>query len=97
MSIFDLFFGMFSPGARVYRSTIENIPGSEFSRQVKLKIGDREEYLVGEGLRDYLAGLASSGVSYTTLNDKLRKAGLVDRQYNRRLEIINTIKEHSKK
>lgn len=92
MSLLDLIFGS-SP--KIYRSAILRIPGNRFNRQARLKVGDNEQSLVGESLRDYLAGLAGGGISFTSMEEKLRIAGLKDKQYARRKEIMTILREET--
>lgn len=93
MSILDLIFGT---GKKVYRSTIEGISGAVFRREVKIKISGQEKKLVGEALRDELARMAGGGISLTSLEEKLKKLGLKDKQYERRREIMRIIKNNLK-
>ncbi len=95
MSFFDIILGSFGSGPKIYRSAILRIPGSRFNRQVRLKVGDNEQSLVGESLRDYLAGLAGGGISFTSMEEKLKKAGLKDKQYERRKEIMTILREET--
>jgi len=92
MSLIDFIFGSFSAGPKIYRSAVLRIPGHRFNRQVRIKIGDNEQSLVGESLRDYLAGLASNGISFTSMEEKLKKAGLKDKQHERRKEIMTVLR-----
>ena len=91
MSILNLIFGT---SKKVYRSTIEKIPGAVFSREVKIKIGENEKRLVGEDLRDELARMAGGGISLTSLEEKLKKIGLKDNQYEQRKDIMRIIKNN---
>ena len=90
-------FGSFSPGKKIYRSAIENIPGHKFGRQVKMKTAAGECFLFGESLRDAIAALADNGVSLTTLEERLKKAGVGGDQYERRREIMRVIREEMDK
>lgn len=90
MSLLDIIFGS---GPKIYRSAILRIPGHRFNRQVRIKVGDDERSLAGVGLRDYLAGLAGGGISFTSMEEKLKKAGLKDKQYERRKEIMTILRE----
>ena len=95
MSLIDIIFSSFGSGPKIYRSAVLRIPGSRFNRQVRLKVGDSEQSLVGESLRDYLAGLAGGGISFTSMDEKLKTAGLKDKQYARRKEIITILREET--
>ena len=88
MGIFDLILGNFSPAPKIYRSDIQAIPGNRFPRKVRVKIGDQQIYLEGVGLRDWLARLAQNGITKTSMEKKLRTAGLAESQYARRKEIM---------
>lgn len=92
MSIFDLILNSFSPSTKIYSSKIKNLPGSRFNRQVIVQMGGKKLPLQGEKLRDYLAGLAQGGITYTSLEEKLKRAGLKDKQYNKRVEIMKVLK-----
>jgi len=93
MGVFDIIINSISGGGKIYKSQIENIPGSRFNRAVKLKAGDKVELLEEEKLRDALAGMAAGGVSLEQFENKLKKAGLEGPQYKRRKEILNILKE----
>lgn len=93
MGWYDIINGFFSTSSgKVYRSQILNLPGSAFPRQVRLDIDGEQKYLVGENLRDFLAQLANSGITLTRLDEKLKDMGLENKQYQRREEIIKTLK-----
>lgn len=95
MSFFDIILGSFGSGPKIYRSAVLRIPGSRFNRQVRLKVGGDERSLVGESLRNYLAGLAGGGISFTSMEEKLKTAGLKGKQYERRKEIMATLREET--
>lgn len=93
MGWYDIISGFFSTSSgKVYRSQILNLPGSAFPRQVRLEINGQQQYLVGEKLRDFLAQLASNGITLTRLEEKLEDMGLVNKQYQRRKDIIQILK-----
>lgn len=92
MSWINAIFNVIGGGPKVYRSTIEKIPGNRFSRQVSLDIKGQKTVLVDYRLRDYLARLAGGGITLTSLEKKLKDLGLKDSQYQRRKEIMGIIK-----
>jgi len=93
MGIFDAIIDSISGGKKIYKSQIENMPGSRFSRAVKIKIGDEVKLLDKEKLRDALARMAAGGISLGQFEKKLKKAGLEGAQHERRKEILNILKE----
>ncbi|RLC38772.1 hypothetical protein DRH27_01435 [Candidatus Falkowbacteria bacterium] len=93
MGIFDTIVGSITGGKKIYKSQIQDVPGSRFYRSVRLNVKDKVEQLEGEELRDLLAGMVAGGISLTNMEKKLKKAGLEGAQYERRKEILNILKE----
>lgn len=89
MSLLDLIFGS---SKKIYASQIEKIPASRFNRQVSLLVDGQKQILSDVKLKGFLLSLAQGGISITSLEEKLKKAGAVNNQLARRKEIIEIIK-----
>jgi hypothetical protein len=92
MGLYEIITGFILGGNKIYSATIKKIPGSEFSRQMRLNINGQALDLMGEDLRDVLAELAIGGVTFTSFEEKLKDLGLRDKQIQRRKEIMKIIK-----